>query len=67
MCTIGDVGHDVAVRLFRRIIAALIMAGVAAGGIRVRGRGGTPPQHGGWRPIRIGDVTAGRTDGPTLR
>lgn len=41
------------------------MAGVAAGGIRVRGRGGTPPQHGGWRPIRIGDVAAGRTDGPT--
>ncbi|MGA1345391.1 MAG: hypothetical protein ACO35E_05395 [Ilumatobacteraceae bacterium] len=42
-------------RLIRRIIAALIMAGAAAGAIRVRGRGGTPPQHGGWEPISIGD------------
>jgi hypothetical protein len=49
------VGHDVVVRLFRRIIAALIMTGAAAGAIRVRGWGGTPPQHGGWEPIRVGD------------
>jgi len=29
------------------------MALIAAGGIRTRGRGGTPPQHGGWQPVAI--------------
>ena len=29
--------------------------GIAAAGIRVKGRGGTPPQHGGWRPLELPD------------
>ena len=45
------------VRLLRRVLAALVMALIAAGGIRTRGRGGTPPQHGGWQPVAI-DPTA---------
>jgi len=40
-------------KLLRRIIGALMMAGVAAAGLRVRGRGGTPPQHGGWRQLEL--------------
>jgi hypothetical protein len=42
-------------KLVRRIFAALIMAGAAAAAIRVKGRGGTPPQHGGWRPLELPD------------
>jgi alpha-beta hydrolase superfamily lysophospholipase len=42
-------------KVLRRILAALVMAGVAAAGIRVRGKGGTPPQHGGWRPLDLPD------------
>ncbi|MEO6571065.1 MAG: hypothetical protein ABIO83_05910 [Ilumatobacteraceae bacterium] len=40
-------------RLLRRIAAALAMTLVAAAGLRVRGSGGTPPQHGGWRPLEL--------------
>jgi hypothetical protein len=40
-------------KLLRRILAALAMAGIGAAGLRVRGRGGTPPQHGGWRPLEL--------------
>lgn len=47
-------------RLLRRIVAALMMAGVAAAGLRVRGRGGTPPQHGGWRPLELPNDADGR-------
>lgn len=48
----GNNGH---VKVLRRIIAALVMTGAAAAAIRVKGRGGIPPQHGGWRPISIAD------------
>ena len=41
------------VKLLRRVLAALVMAGVAAAGIRLRGSGGGPPQHGGWRPLEL--------------
>jgi hypothetical protein len=41
------------VKLFRRILAALVMTGFAAAGIRLKGSGGVPPQHGGWRPLEI--------------
>jgi len=34
--------------------AVLLMAAVAAA-LRVRGTGGTPPQHGGWRPLELPD------------
>jgi hypothetical protein len=40
-------------KLFRRLMAALAMAGIAAAGIRLKGRGGMPPQHGGWRPLEL--------------
>ena len=44
-----------AMKIVRRVLAALMMAGIAAAGIRVKGRGGTPPQHGGWRPLELPD------------
>lgn len=40
-------------KLLRRALAALFMAGVFAAGLRVRGKGGTPPQHGGWRELEL--------------
>lgn len=42
-------------KLVRRIIAALMMAGIAAGAIRLTGKGGTPPQHGGWKALDLPD------------
>lgn len=39
------------VRLIRRALAAIGLAVAIAGALRLRGRGGTPPQHGGWQPI----------------
>ena len=47
-----------AMKIVRRVLAALMMAGIAAAGIRVKGRGGTPPQHGGWRPLELPDRRA---------
>lgn len=38
--------------LLRRAIAALGIAAVIAGALRVRGTGGTPPQGGGWRELQ---------------
>ncbi len=40
-------------KLFRRILAALVFALTAAAGIRLKGPGGVPPQHGGWRPLEL--------------
>ncbi|MDJ0771438.1 MAG: hypothetical protein QNJ12_21810 [Ilumatobacter sp.] len=40
-------------KLFRRLLAALFLAGAGAAGIRLKGRGGVPPQHGGWRPLEL--------------
>lgn len=40
-------------KVFRRILSALAMAGIAAAGIRLKGSGGIPPQHGGWRPLEL--------------
>jgi len=51
-------GNNGAVKVLRRIITALVMTGAAAAALRVKGRGGTPPQHGGWRPISIADGDA---------
>jgi len=36
-------------RLLRRALVALSVAGTVAACIRLRGRGGVPPQRGGWR------------------
>ncbi len=43
--------------LLRRAIAALGVAAVIAGALRVRGTGGTPPQSGGWRELQGPDLT----------
>lgn len=40
-------------KILRRVMAALGLAGVIASALRVRGRGGTPPQHGGWQPVDL--------------
>jgi hypothetical protein len=38
-------------RALRRAFVALGMAGVIAGALRLRGKGGVPPQEGGWREV----------------
>ena len=43
------------VKIVRRALFALWVAGVIAGAMRVRGRGGVPPQHGGWQPIDVAE------------
>jgi hypothetical protein len=51
-----DDRHDVdPMKIVRRALFALWVAGVIAGAMRVRGRGGVPPQHGGWQPIDVGE------------
>ena len=37
--------------MIRRALVALGIAGTVAAILRVRGSGGTPPQHGGWREL----------------
>jgi hypothetical protein len=49
--------RSAAMKLLRRVFAVLLMAGAAAAAIRVKGRGGTPPEHGGWRPLELPDNT----------
>lgn len=39
------------IRTFRRAIVALAVAALGAVVFRVRGRGGVPTQHGGWREV----------------
>jgi hypothetical protein len=36
---------------------AIFAAVLLAGAIRLRGRGGVPPQHGGWRELSGSDLT----------
>ncbi|CAN5705849.1 hypothetical protein BH24ACT5_BH24ACT5_01130 [soil metagenome] len=50
-----DLGTVAIVKLLRRALLALGMGAVLASGIRLRGRGGTPPQHGGWQPVDLAD------------
>jgi len=40
-------------KLLRRALTALALAGTMAAVLRLRGTGGTPPQHGGWRPLDL--------------
>jgi len=35
------------------VLAALTLAAAIAAALRVRGKGGTPPQHGGWRQLEL--------------
>ena len=41
------------VKVLRRVITALTIAAAVAAALRVRGKGGTPPQHGGWRQLEL--------------
>jgi hypothetical protein len=43
-------------RTLRRAIAALGAAALIAGALRLRGRGGVPPQTGGWRELTGPDL-----------
>ncbi|HUS41268.1 MAG TPA: hypothetical protein VMY16_01255 [Ilumatobacteraceae bacterium] len=40
-------------KFLRRAFSAIALMGFAAAVLRVRGTGGTPPQHGGWRPLEL--------------
>jgi len=42
-------------KFIRRVLAALAATVLAAAAIRLRGSGGTPPQHGGWQPLELPD------------
>jgi hypothetical protein len=39
--------------MLRRALLALSLASVLAGGLRLRGKGGVPPQEGGWTEIKL--------------
>ena len=43
-------------RVFRRALFAVGIAGLIAAILRVRGSGGTPPQGGGWRELAGPDL-----------
>jgi hypothetical protein len=38
-------------KMLRKALAALAIAGILAAVLRLRGTGGTPPQDGGWREL----------------
>jgi hypothetical protein len=38
-------------KMIRKALAALAIAGLVAAVLRMRGTGGTPPQEGGWREL----------------
>ncbi|MEZ5271655.1 MAG: hypothetical protein R2694_05005 [Ilumatobacteraceae bacterium] len=40
-------------KVLRRALFALSLAGAIAGALRVRGKGGVPPQEGGWREVAV--------------
>jgi hypothetical protein len=41
------------VKVLRRVLGAMTIAAAVAGVLRVRGKGGTPPQHGGWLQLEL--------------
>ena len=55
--SLGSVGGRASslarVKLIRRALTAVGLAVGIAGALRLRGKGGTPPQHGGWQPIEL--------------
>ncbi|MFT4616922.1 MAG: hypothetical protein ACI89G_000480 [Minisyncoccia bacterium] len=61
LCTTSEVAfaswgeHALLMKLLRGAISAILLAGTFAACLRVRGTGGTPPQHGGWRPLELPD------------
>jgi len=40
-------------KTLRRFLVALSLAGTIAGVLRMRGKGGVPPQEGGWREVNV--------------
>jgi hypothetical protein len=38
-------------KMFRRALVAIGLAGIVAAVLRLRGSGGVPPQQGGWREL----------------
>lgn len=40
-------------KLVRRALMALSLASLIAGTLRLRGKGGVPPQEGGWKEMRV--------------
>ena len=42
-------------KFLRRALLAVAGAAVIAGALRVRGKGGVPPQGGGWRELPLDD------------
>jgi hypothetical protein len=38
-------------KMFRRALVAIGLAGILAAVLRLRGTGGVPPQDGGWREL----------------
>ena len=38
-------------KMFRRALVAVGLAGLVAAVLRLRGSGGVPPQQGGWREL----------------
>ena len=40
-------------KTLRRFLVALSLAGTIAGVLRMRGKGGVPPQEGGWREVSV--------------
>ena len=43
-------------KALRRALAALGVAALVAGALRLRGTGGVPPQSGGWRELTGPDL-----------
>ena len=41
------------VKMIRRALVALSLAGTIAGLLRLKGKGGVPPQEGGWRDVSV--------------
>jgi hypothetical protein len=40
-------------KTLRRALVALSLAGTIAGVLRLKGKGGVPPQAGGWREVSV--------------
>ncbi len=40
-------------KMLRRALVAMGLAGTIAGILRVKGKGGVPPQEGGWREVSV--------------
>lgn len=44
-------------KMIRKALTALAIAGLVAAVLRLRGTGGTPPQTGGWRELSGADLS----------